>query len=805
MSIVGNRIQHYRIIESLGAGGMGEVYIARDETLQRDVALKAIHPERQMHADARQRLLGEARALSKLEHPSICRIYDYVEDGAIHYLVLELIRGRPLNVVLRDDVADKTKLQWAAEIADALVAAHGAGIVHRDLKPSNVMIDTTGCARVLDFGLAHAVDPGVAVTDEPEPVAAKTPVDNDATVTSMGTPGQHTEGTPLYMSPEQARGEATGTPSDMFSFGLLLHEMFCGERAYPLTTHADFHRLVTTGDSARTNTDDGDLTKLIERLKTPAQSGRPTAIETFERLGWIRGKPARRLRRFVAAAVTLVVFVGGIKYTLDVRRERDKAEFHRGQADELIEFMIGDLREKLEAVGRLDVLSSVGDEALEYFAAIDTDALLPADRERYARTLSQLGSVQVAGGDLDGALSAYSESVRIYQSLVVTDPTNAPWKIKLGGAHFGVGSVHWERDELDPAREAFEEYLALATAVHQLDPTDPTNRLELGYALTNVAAVNEAVDRSDDAMNQLERAIEIKRSLVESDAANRDYAESLANTLTWLTFLQQDRGQLPQALALQNETLALRRRFVSPDDAQTRRSLSVTLGNVARINVWMGRMEAARDAYREDLQISRALHDLDPENGEWTRGLVIALQHYAEFVAEDSPEDRTRLLNDANALADRLVAAEPTNVTWISDRLATRRLLASAAFESGNAQAAQRWLAEHQDDEALEPGTPLATELALALVLRAKILDNANEVVGARAALERALALYDDDGSFASLRGSFWVLDALDRRDEARTCLTRLAQLGYAHRALTVLFEKYGVAAPSHEEAAARP
>ena len=152
---VEQRISHYRVLGALGAGGMGEVYAGFDETLKRRVALKSIRSDCRLDAESKVRFLREARLLSQLDHPNICRVHDYVEEGDNAWLVLELIEGRNL----RDAVAGldrPRRLRIAEQIAGVLVATHAAGVIHRDLKPGNVMVTTSGEVKVLDFGLARS-------------------------------------------------------------------------------------------------------------------------------------------------------------------------------------------------------------------------------------------------------------------------------------------------------------------------------------------------------------------------------------------------------------------------------------------------------------------------------------------------------------------------------------------------------------------------------------------------------------------------------------------------------------------------
>src|SRR5215469_16882932 len=211
----GVRIGPYEIVALLGTGGMGEVYKARDTRLHRVIALKTLPAEKMAEAD-RKRLLAEAQAASRLNHPNIVTIHDISEENGVCFIAMEYVAGVTLESLIDGEgLPLKDAMKYAGEIADALATAHGAGIIHRDLKPANIIVGENGRIKLLDFGLAKLSEP--AHTNQ---------------TVSLNTAPGIIIGTAAYMSPEQVEGRVLDARSDIFSFGLVLYEMLCGQRAF---------------------------------------------------------------------------------------------------------------------------------------------------------------------------------------------------------------------------------------------------------------------------------------------------------------------------------------------------------------------------------------------------------------------------------------------------------------------------------------------------------------------------------------------------------------------------------------------
>jgi Tol biopolymer transport system component len=231
--VIGTRLGPYEVTAKLGEGGMGEVWRATDTRLRREVALKVLPAAFLADRERLARFEREAQLLAQLHHPSIASVFGLEESGGVRALVMELVDGEDLAAILaRGPLPPDEALAIARQIAEALEAAHEQGIVHRDLKPANVKVRTDGTVKVLDFGLAKALDPAGGASSSGSVASSPTMLNSPTLTVAPGTQLGVILGTAAYMSPEQARGKAVDKRADIWAFGVVLFEMLTGRRLF---------------------------------------------------------------------------------------------------------------------------------------------------------------------------------------------------------------------------------------------------------------------------------------------------------------------------------------------------------------------------------------------------------------------------------------------------------------------------------------------------------------------------------------------------------------------------------------------
>ena len=325
----GSTLHGYEILAPLGAGGMGEVYVARDAKLDRRVAVKVLPDDLAKDQSFQARFVKEAKALAALSHPNILAIHDFGEAAGVFYAVTELLEGDTLAGRLKaGSVPARKAVDWALQIARGLAAAHDKGIVHRDLKPANVFVTDHGVVKILDFGLAKVATPFAGAEDSETAVRATQP----------GT----VLGTVAYMSPEQVRGQDTDHRSDLFALGAVLYEMLEGRSAFASDSAADTVSRILKHEpelKGREGIPPG-LGRIIVRCleKAPKerfQSARDLAFALEALSGFDRGQSIAEPND-VEAARSIAV----LPFT-DMSPGKDQDYFCDGMAEEIINALTG--------------------------------------------------------------------------------------------------------------------------------------------------------------------------------------------------------------------------------------------------------------------------------------------------------------------------------------------------------------------------------------------------------------------------------------------------------------------------------
>ncbi|MEM1181653.1 MAG: serine/threonine-protein kinase [Acidobacteriota bacterium] len=592
MKRIGEHVGRFRLVKHLGAGGMGDVFEAHDERLDRTVAIKAIRPE-SLSAEVRGRLVREAQLLSSLDHENICRIYELIEEGDEAFLVLEMIRGRDLRQVLEEELPFRQKLELAERVAVALAVAHSRQIIHRDLKLENVMMRADGVVKVLDFGVARSLSARAAGRPRPSTPTTGQPGRRNSSLTRLG----QTIGTVLSMSPEQARGETVTASTDLYSLGLLLQELFTGRAPYPEDLEEDVLWLrAKDGDTLPIEGVDGELTALLEDLKSLRPSDRPSAAETVRRLRRIRDRGRRRLRFAAAAAMVTAALFGAVKYTVDLRAERNlavaaqmEAERRGEEAEAVVDFLVQlfDASDPSKARGhdpKASELLARGDELLDVSLAEQ-----PLVR---ARLLETVARVRRLLGDVERSEALY---------LAALDLRNAhqePGHIDIGRVESALGDLLRYGGRHAASKELLESSLA------KLEDLGTEADVERIVVLNRLGVVALETGQFAKAVEFFDRVIE-SRTRAEGP---RDSLVIAARNNAAVAHVQQ--GNLERAAAEHRQVLEARRQSLGADHPE----VATSLNNLAVVSYLQGDLDASEESLLEALAIWRqSFGDEHPE------------------------------------------------------------------------------------------------------------------------------------------------------------------------------------------------
>lgn len=707
----GRTVGQFRLLEKIGEGGMAVVYGAErvDGEFTQRVAVKLIDlPLR--NADALRRFRAERQILATLNHPNIVTLVDagVTADGQA-YLVMELVDGVPITAYCTERGLSLTdRLRLFRDVCGAVQDAHQHGVVHRDLKPANILVTAEGVPKILDFGVAK-------LTDTPGH-------ESERTVTGALRPL-----TPNYASPEQVRGLAVTTVSDIYALGVLLYELLTGVRPYDTADKTVDEILRIVGDqepprpSARAGTPlphdprrlRGDLDAIVLKAirKDPARryasarelaedvtrhlSGRPV-LAREPSFGYVVARLARRHRAaFLSAAVALLALVSGLGVSLWQMRvamaERNRATERFNDARQLANALIFKIHDGVRALpGSTPVRKQIVSAALTYLERLSRD---PASddglRLELAKGYHRIGDVQGHAteanlGDSAGALRSYRKGAEILRPLVSGRAPVREAALELGRLDLSAASVAAQLAARGEALQAAREAQALAEALLRRDPTDQ----DATWLLGNVHFQLAAALGSDESLPEWQRAAEIYGRFLAEQPDDPERQRNVALVQKYLGAYYEQRRDFAQAVVhhLEAQKLDERRLAADPSSRKAQLDVAIDLGNLAFAHWQTRRLAEAAAGYERSLDIRSRLAETDPKDA-YARGRV-AYAHSrlgAVYGALGRHTEALRHAEDAVRIGESQVTINASYAELFADYV---RMLGEVQLRAGRVPAA---------------------------------------------------------------------------------------------------------------------
>jgi eukaryotic-like serine/threonine-protein kinase len=605
------RMGSFRLLNELGRGGMGIVYRAWDESLHRLVALKVLRPE-QAHETDRLRLVREARLTAQFRHDHAVTVHAVaIPDDGLPYLVMEYVQGPTLAELIDSPERPEPRAvaTLIAEIADALDAAHAVGLVHRDVKPGNILIENgTGRAKITDFGLARA----------------------ETGPSSLSREG-FLAGTPTYMSPEQARGDAlVDARADVYGLGATFYQALTGVTPYRGAPHLVLRQVIDEEPVSPRRLNDRvprDLETICLKAMAKERARRyPTAAALAGDLRrWLKGEPiqarpvgrlewayrlARRNSRVTALAAALVIvftagFLGVVWQWQRAERNLRESQVSFERARGAVDHFYTRFYEQgvLKVPGLEKVRREVLGEMIRYYKNFVAEHRNdPALRLELAKTCERIGNLTKDLGNKVDALAVLREAVQYYERLPADAPEHDEVQVSLYRCLDQGAQLEADLGDIESARRDYQRAFAIVEKIVRKDPGNIERTREMGVVLGNFANLSLIVKDKSEARRAYLQALEIQKDLVARYPADLGCKNDLALTYNNLFFLantpQEGRSLLDQALTLRKQLVE-----VNPGNTLFRRHLARTYESLGRHQISLGQNQDALRSLRE----SRAL------------------------------------------------------------------------------------------------------------------------------------------------------------------------------------------------------
>ncbi len=680
-TVIGER---YRLEGELGAGGMGTVYLGRDLSLERSVAVKLIAQDQKLNQIAKERFNREAQVLSRLNHPGICQIYDLVSSENGDAIILEFIPGTTLAEAVQTDYSKRDKLNYAVNLAQALSVAHDQNLIHRDLKPENIMITEERQIKILDFGLAKPVE-------EPHEVGSLEQPQISSESAQSGTTQQGViVGTPRYMSPEQAKGEPLTTASDIYSLGLILQFLFSGKHPYsPHLSSVALYWKVANAETIPVTNLDPDLTELINRMKNPSPGSRPAAQDVVSRLQWLLDAPKRRTRKTIAASSLLVLAISTLVSSLGFMRASQAERQARLDARRANETLVvldqmftsadpGDQGREVKVVELLDTFS-------QDISKLSGDWQVQSKLLRtFGRTYESLGQFQRANELFSAALVLNERNNGVSHPTSLEAAVDVAYSLNaLGLPEQAVQLLkpRLKNHDLSSDANVIHAFAALADAYDlssQYDEANTIHELILGYSIHNKGESHE--DTSDlrcsyasflYAFGQDELAQQHLEIALESyEQALGPHHPSTISTLSSLANIYEQGDRQDEGLRMHEEALKRSQASYGPAHLTTLLVLSNYVDSLYQADRFHEAEPLAKQLYEQRLVVLGESH-LDSheaglklaqilvENGHLEKSDTLFESATLAFSNQLGPDNMLTLAARANWAAARAQRGEP--------------------------------------------------------------------------------------------------------------------------------------------------
>ena len=739
-------VVRFHPVSVIGEGPQGEVFVGVDEVLRRRVVVKKIVAS-SMSRESRSRLIVEAQALCRLNHPNILQIYKYAEEDGNDVFTFEFAAGKKLPEVLAQKIDFNEKVRIAIAIASALVVAHRNGITHGALSSSSVLIAESGGVKLTDF-------PSMSTTF-------------DRLRAESGEVRAYAE-------------DLTSHTSDMQAFGRVLREMF-GET-------------------------DRDIRALTTSLLHDAPSERPTAAEALAKLQRVASRRARFIRASAVAAVFVLFVIGAIKYTIDLRRERSEAiaakaeaESHRDRANELVAYMIKDIRTKLGHAGRLDIMDATSDKVLSHFQSVQPDRISPAEASMNVQALVQVGGAQIARGRLAAARVLLQQAITLGEATLARHPHSDEVRFSTATAHGVMGTALYHTRDLNGAIQHARVFAAMMKEVVKRHPDNADYVRNLASAHSNLGSYYEWREDIEASLREVELAVAVKRRalLLEDNTENRfDLAVPIHKMGVALLKL----GRLEEA----RKTLELERAnldaLLARNNTQWRLRELVTVfdHDLFLVALAMGDVKAASRHAAAYLATATQLTSFDADNVDWKRRLAEA-HRCSGTIARMTGDTAAAVQHHAEAveiLSAMFARGTQTNLL-VQHMMASRIELARSLLASGRTDAAIT-----QANLAVEGSRPLQEDrvgqrlLGEALLVQGEMRAAHGGHAAAAASWQEALRVLvpldqiSPDPHIADTHAR--VLLRLGRMDAAQPLIEQLNAVGYRNREFEALYQSKG-------------